>query len=412
MGEGRYCIVEMQWTERNRRIKYVLVAVAVLLAGISLLYSHLLVRNLEEEAHSQMKVWAAAMHSLNTADANTDLNLVLKVINTNNTIPIVVLDEDGEVVEWRNLDMRAETAADSAARLEEIAGRMLESGDTIRIYFDRDDDEEQAEGREYRDIVYSDSVTLRRLAVFPFIQLMMAGVFVVLVIVVLLSLKRAEQNRVWAGLSKETAHQLGTPLTSLMAWVEILKDKYPDDEMVGEMGRDLEQLQLVAERFSKVGSQPEYKRENLLEVLWRVVDYMSLRSSDKVEYVCEFPSTPVMAKMNAPLFEWVVENLFKNAIDAMEGRGTIKITVHELAQINIEVADTGKGIPRNRWSSVFEPGYTTKKRGWGLGLSLAKRIVESYHHGRIYVKSSEMGKGTVFRIELKKSGGDDADGQE
>lgn len=390
----------MQWVDRQRRVRYVLIGVAVVLAGLSLWYSHVLVRNLEAEAHAQMKVWAEAMQALNTADENTDLSLVLRVINTNNTIPIVVLDEEGNVVEHRNLRLHSESEPDSLARLTEKAERMVEKGDKIRIYFEDgvDDDE------EYRDIVYTDSLTLRRLAIFPFIQLAMAAVFVLLVIVVLLSMKRAEQNRVWAGLSKETAHQLGTPLTSLMAWVEILKSNYPEDEMMGEIEKDVGQLQLVAERFSKVGSQPEYKEENLLEVLWRVVDYMKRRSSDKVEFRCEFPSTPVLVRMNAPLFEWVIENLCKNAIDAMEGRGRITLTVHQLELISIEVSDTGKGIPRKHWRSVFEPGYTTKKRGWGLGLSLAKRIVESYHKGRIYVRNSEPGRGTTFRIELKAAG--------
>ena len=395
----------MQWTDRNKQIKYMLIVAAVIIAAVSLVFSHVLVKNLEEEARSKMSVWAEAMRSLNTADDNTDLNLVLKVINTNTTIPILVLDEEGHVMDSRNISKHYENAADSLAYLERCLSKMRKDGNSIKITLDPQEasDSVSEKSAEYLEILYEDSVTLRRLAVFPYIQLGVAAIFVLTIVFALLSSKRAEQNRVWVGLSKETAHQLGTPISSLMGWTEILKENYPEDAMIPELEKDVNRLNLIAERFSKVGSQPEFREENLCDVLWRVVDYISLRSSDKVKIVCNFPSTPVMISMSASLFEWVIENLCKNAIDAMSGRGQIMLTVHEITGfVIIEVSDTGKGIAKNHFKSVFEPGFTTKKRGWGLGLSLAKRIVEKYHKGKIFVKSSEIGKGTTFRIELRK----------
>ena len=233
-------------------------------------------------------------------------------------------------------------------------------------------------------------------------QLGLVFVFVVVAIFALLSSKRAEQNKVWVGLSKETAHQLGTPISSLMAWQEMLRETYPDDELLPEMGKDVERLQRIAERFSKIGSLPELRPESLNEVLSAVTQYISRRASNRVRLTCTVPQQPLIVPMCSSLFEWVVENLCKNAIDAMDGQGSITLTAStEGALAVVEVADTGKGIPKNKFRTVFTPGFTTKKRGWGLGLSLAKRIVEEYHHGRIYVKNSEVGRGTTFRIELK-----------
>jgi signal transduction histidine kinase len=228
-------------------------------------------------------------------------------------------------------------------------------------------------------------------------------IFVVVAIFALLSSKKAEQNKVWVGLSKETAHQLGTPISSLMAWVEILKENHPDDELIPEMAKDVNRLERIAERFSKIGSLPEPKEGVMNEVLEHVVEYMHRRTSNKVEMVCQMPDHDVKVLMNASLFEWVIENLCKNAVDAMEGSGKIVLTLwEEERRVIIEVSDTGKGIRKKDLKNVFTPGFTTKQRGWGLGLSLAKRIVEEYHKGSIFVKSSELGKGTVFRIELHR----------
>jgi len=267
------------------------------------------------------------------------------------------------------------------------AGHYIQIGDSI----------------DYQLVCYDESTLLKRLSQYPYWQLGIVMIFVVVAIFALLSSKRAEQNKVWVGLSKETAHQLGTPISSLMAWVEILKENYPDDELIPEMNKDVKRLELIAERFSKIGSLPEPVDASMNEVLAHVIDYMDRRTSKKVEIVSDLPAENVVVKMNASLFEWVIENLCKNAVDAMEGRGRIVLSLNdEGSKVAIEVTDNGKGIRKKDLKSVFTPGFTTKKRGWGLGLSLAKRIVEEYHKGRIYVKSSEVGVGTTFRIEMPK----------
>ena len=393
----------MQLTDRIRQVKILLVSAAVLIGAASLLWSHYLVRDLAAEERERMEVWAEAMRSLNHADEQTDLALVLRIINGNNTIPVVVLGQEGEVQTYRNLHIKgAKTEADSLLAVQQQAAQMKANGQVLRVYMDIPEDAAPDAEPDYMEICYDESIMLKRLAAYPYIQLGIVFIFVVVAIFALLSSKRAEQNKVWVGLSKETAHQLGTPISSLMAWVAVLRENYPADELLPEMDKDVKRLQMIAERFSKIGSKPEPKPENLNEVINHVVDYISRRTSNRVDIVCRMPQQPLYVNMCAPLFEWVVENLCKNAIDAMDGRGTITITAWEEKQrFVIEVADTGKGIARNRFQSVFSPGFTTKTRGWGLGLSLAKRIVEEYHKGRIFVKSSEIGQGTTFRIELQ-----------
>ncbi len=374
--------------------------VAVSIATISLVFSHYLVKTLEKDAKSKMVVWAEAMRSLNKADENTDLSLVLKVINNNDAIPVVVLNRKGNVLDYRNLKLKYDSKADSVAALHRKVEDLRREGYSIKLSYDPSDAET---GNNYMEVLYDESVLLKRLSVYPYIQIGIVAIFLIIMVYALLSSKRAEQNRVWVGLTKEIAHQLGTPISSLMAWVELLRETYPGNVMIGEMNKDVERLNLIAERFSKIGSMPESKEENLNEVMWHVINYLSKRTSDQVEYICNFPATPVYLRLCAPLFEWIIENLCKNAIDAMSGRGRIILTMHELtSMVIIEVTDTGKGIAKNRFKSVFVPGYTTKQRGWGLGLSLVRRIVEVYHKGRIYVKNSELGKGTTFRIELRK----------
>ena len=384
----------MQWINRIRQVKIVLVVMAVVLSVASLVVSNFLVRDLKVEEQRKMEIWAEAMRSMNNADETTDLTLVLTVLNSNNTIPVVVLDSEGRVQDYRNMEVSSSSAEAIDAEVQREALSMKEAGRAIRIDLGDSD---------YMEICYADSLILRRLAWWPYVQLGVVLIFVVVAIFALLSSKRAEQNKVWVGLSKETAHQLGTPISSLMAWYEVLRENYPEDELLPEMGKDVQRLQRIAERFSKIGSLPEPKPENLGEVLTAVVQYISRRASNRITMTCDLPAEPLIAPVSAPLFEWVIENLCKNAIDAMEGKGSITITAKEEPTcISVEVSDTGKGIPKNRFSSVFAPGYTTKERGWGLGLSLAKRIVEEYHDGHIFVKNSELGKGTTFRVELKK----------
>ncbi|MBP5393431.1 MAG: HAMP domain-containing histidine kinase [Bacteroidaceae bacterium] len=384
----------MQWINRIRQVKIILVVLAVVLSVASLVVSNFLVRDLKVEEQRKMEIWAEAMRSLNNADETTDLTLVWTVLNSNNTIPVVVLDSGGRVQDYRNMEVSAVSPASLDSVVLREALSMKQAGRAIRINFGDND---------YMEICYADSLILTRLAWWPYVQLGVVLIFVVVAIFALLSSKRAEQNKVWVGLSKETAHQLGTPISSLMAWHEVLQENYPNDELLPEMGKDIKRLQRIAERFSKIGSQPEPKPEDLNEVLNNVMQYISRRTSNRITMSCNLPAEPLIAPISAPLFEWVIENLCKNAIDAMEGKGSITLTAKEEPDcISVEVSDTGKGIPKKRFSSVFTPGYTTKERGWGLGLSLAKRIVEEYHNGRIYVKNSEIGKGTTFRVELKK----------
>ncbi len=389
----------MQWTDQIRRVKIFLVLAAILIAVASLIVSHILINDLATEERNKMEVWAEAMRTLNRADENTDINLVLKVVNSNNTIPVVVLDSNGEVQAFRNITIdNCKTYADSVAYVSELGRSWLNRNHKVRISLD------ETSHTDYIDVCYDDSVMLRRLSSYPFVQLGVVMIFVVIAIFALLTSKKAEQNKVWVGLSKETAHQLGTPISSLMAWVEILKETYPDDALIPEMDKDVKRLQLIADRFSKIGSLPEPVPASLNEVMEHVVGYMERRTSRKVQMVRDFPDSDIVVRINASLFEWVIENLCKNAVDAMGGEGTITLCVMrgDAGRVVVEVSDTGKGIRKKDLRNVFRPGFTTKKRGWGLGLSLAKRIVEEYHRGRIFVKSSELGVGTTFRIELRE----------
>ena len=385
----------MQWTDRIQQTKILLVVAAIVIAAASLVVSHYLVKDLSDQERSRMELWAEAMRSLNMPDTNTDLNLVLKVIEDNNSIPVIVIDDDQQITAFRNVKIREKNEADSLLYLQSEVQRMKKMKRFIRINLESSSD--------YIDVCYDESLMIKRLNVYPYIQLGVVMIFVIIAIFALLTSKKAEQNKVWVGLSKETAHQLGTPISSLMAWTEVLKENYPDDELIPEMEHDVNRLQLIAERFSKIGSVPELSTVNLLDVMNNVADYMRHRTSDKVVIEKVFPRQEVYAKINAALFEWVVENLCKNAVDAMNGSGKITLFLQDEGEhIAIEVSDTGKGIKKKDIKHVFKPGFTTKKRGWGLGLSLAKRIVEEYHKGRIFVVNSEVGKGTTFRIELRK----------
>lgn len=388
----------MQWTDRIRQVKILLVLAAIFIAVASLLISHSLIRDLAQQERSKMEVWAEAMRTLSEADDNADLSLVLKVLDENNTIPVVVLGKDGTVTEYRNVKISASDASDSVKYVNKVAQQMKAAGQVIRIPLANNHN-------DYIEVCYDESLMLRRIAIYPYIQLGVVMLFVVVAIFALLTSKRAEQNKVWVGLSKETAHQLGTPISSLMAWLAILKETYPNDKLLPELDKDVQRLQLVADRFSKIGSIPEPVPASMNEVLYHVVDYMDRRTSKKIQMITDLPDEDIIIKMNASLFEWVIENLCKNAVDAMGGEcGQIVLHLEQIDnKVVVEISDTGKGIKRKNIKNVFRPGFTTKQRGWGLGLSLAKRIVEDYHYGKIFVKCSEIGHGTTFRIELNKS---------
>ena len=387
----------MKWTDRLHNIRLLFIMVAVLIAFASVVVSHLLISDLAKEEATRMEVWAEAMRSLNAADEHTDLALVLKVINENHTIPVIVINRQGHVQTYRNVKLQGKNQADSIKDAISQAQRMRDDGHVIRIMLDNRND--------YIDVCYAESLLLRRLSWYPYVQLGVILLFAGLAVFALLTLKRAEQNHVWVGLSKETAHQLGTPISSLMAWMEMMKEAYPDDKLLSEMDNDVKRLQLIADRFSKIGSQPTPEQADLIVVLQRVVAYMDSRTSRTVVIMLHASAEKVMLNLNVSLFEWVIENLCKNAVDALEGRsGRIDIYVMQKEQtVVIDLVDTGKGIRQKDMKNVFRPGFTTKQRGWGLGLSLARRIVEEYQHGKIFVKQSEVGQGTTFRIILPVS---------
>ncbi len=375
----------MKWFNNFRNAKYALIALAAVIAVVSLLVSNLIVDDLKQEEVRRMEVWASAMSSLISADVDEDVSLEEEILSSNKTIPVIMVSEDGDILSYNNIPEH---------KLESRAAAMRESGTMIEVPL--------GDGNNHY-IYYDDSDTLVQLAYYPYIQLAVVVVFFIICFVAILNSKRAEQNRVWVGLSKETAHQLGTPISSLMAWVEVLKSKYPGDELLPEMSRDVERLQMVAERFSKIGSKSEPVTADVNGVIEKAVGYMKRRSPAKVQYELIQTGAPLFAPLNVPLLEWVVENLCKNAIDAMSGNGCITVEVTDMTdKVVVDVTDTGKGIAKSQWDDVFKPGFTTKPRGWGLGLSLAKRIVEEFHKGRIYIRKSLPGKGTTFRIELKK----------
>lgn len=375
------------------RLKIILIVTAIIMAGTSLYFSNQLAYDLSNEEKVRMELWSDAIRAYNTADETTDLTLVLNVLNANNTIPVIVIDSEGEIHTFRNINI---TSSDSLSFLKNLAHRYHSSNKYVRIDLD-------PQIHQYIDVCYDDSLMLTRLSIFPYIQLLALLAFVLIAILAILSFKKSEQNRVWVGLSKETAHQLGTPISSLYAWVELLKDKYPSDDLLCCMKEDIDRLQRVANRFSKIGSAPELLPVDLKQLLIETEIYMRNRISSKIKLELDLPETDVIISLNPALFGWVIENLCKNAIDAMNGVGELKITLTTSGnKCFIDVSDTGKGLLKSKFKTIFNPGYTTKSRGWGLGLSLAKRIVQDYHAGLIFVKQSEVNKGTVFRIELKK----------
>lgn len=384
----------MKWTRRTHYIKIMFFVIAIVIAIGSLWVSHTITEALSQEERNKMEVWAEAIHSLNTADENTDLALVLKVVNGNNTIPVVVIDAKDSVQAIRNINFTATKSADVNSQALALAHQLKRKGRAIKLQMSDNP-------HDFIEVCYDDSLLIKRLTIYPYIQLTVVVLFITLALLALLWSKKAEQNRLWVGLSKETAHQLGTPISSLMAWNEILKEQYPDDPFITDMGEDVKRLQLIADRFSKIGSQPTFEPCNMNDIVLKVAAYIGKRASSGIAIETKLSAEPAVARINMLLIEWVIENLCKNAIDAIGSKGTITIEVMNMKHgVVVDVSDTGKGIRKADLANVFRPGFTTKKRGWGLGLSLAKRIIEQYHKGHIFVKQSEQGVGTTFRIEL------------
>ncbi len=365
-----------------------LAIIGLIIIVASFLFTRDVVVSLAMEEYGKMKLWAAATEQLIRADMQCDVTLEQGVITNNTTIPVILTDSLFNVLSYKNIDIKNPTQEE----LKVLAVKYSQQHEPIKVDV----------GDDVQLICYGNSILYKKLFLFPIVQFFVIGLFVVLIILAIKLMKSSEQNKVWVGLSKETAHQLGTPISSLMAWIEIMKSKYPDDDMFLEMDKDVIRLRTVAERFSQIGSTTELKKSCVNDVIERQVEYIRTRFSTKVEM--SFKSDgEYMAMLNVPLFEWVIENLCKNSVDAMEGKGHIDITMSGTdTHVLIDVKDDGKGIGIKNKNMVFSPGYTTKKRGWGLGLSLVKRIVEEYHKGKIYVLSSHVGVGTTFRIELKR----------
>ncbi|MBE9584506.1 HAMP domain-containing histidine kinase [Mucilaginibacter sp. JRF] len=388
--------------QQKRRWKYLLLAFAVVIASGSLLYTNYLVKNIAQSERTRAQVWALSMRQIFLSDDNDFLNYVFAVRDSL-TVPALVVDDKGEFKYKKGLDstktfikLEAEENKNiqyDTAYFRSELNYMKEQHDPIRL---------EVFGSQWL-VYYKDSALLTQLKFFPYVQLSVIAIFLLTAYTAFSSSRKSEQNQVWVGLAKETAHQLGTPISSLMAWIELIKDKFnaENDQLIAEMENDVKRLEIVADRFSKIGSRPVLERHVVFDVVKDFMDYFRVRVSDRITFNMS-GNTDVEAGLNIPLFDWVLENLLKNAVNAITDKGTISIEISESKkQVFIDVTDTGKGIPRSKFDTVFQPGYTTRKRGWGLGLSLTKRMVENYHNGHIYVKDSEVGKGTTFRIVLK-----------
>lgn len=391
----------------SRRIwKSVLIVISLILVGAFIYISNNLVRDLATQERERMQIWANATKELTSASStgmNTDVDFLFSIIESNHNIPVLLVDDKGNILMHRNFKLPEpidslspyEMSPANEEFLESKLARLKGSQNHIPIVID---------DHTVQHLYYEDSTVLRRLAYYPYIQLGVLAVFVMIVYFALISIKKAEQNKVWVGLSKETAHQLGTPISSLLAWMQMLEAINVDKDIVSDMDKDVHRLSVIADRFSKIGSKPEMELSFINQAVSTSLEYMRSRISSRVKLTLHLPEDECGVMLCQSLFEWVMENLTKNAVDAMQGEGAIDVYVKSDVgkMILIDVKDTGKGIAHKNFKTVFNPGYTTKKRGWGLGLTLVKRIVEEYHGGRIYVKDSEIGKGTTFRIELPK----------
>ena len=368
---------------------------AILTGSGSLIYTRYLVDILKVEERKKVELWAQSTIMINSADPDDpdqNLDFPFSIIENNSTIPVILTDEADSIISSGNFDeMRMRDPVYIKLQLEKIKKK------NTPIIIDL--------GEGYLNkIYYKDSIILTQLNFYPYIQMGIIVLFILVAYLAFRSSRKAENNQVWVSMSKETAHQLGTPTSSLAGWVEILNQKYPEMPQVREIALDVERLEKITERFSRIGSRPILKIENIVTIILQTVDYLKSRTSSKISFIFDFDeSKAITAPVNAALFEWVIENISKNAIDAMEGSGRIAYRISETGKnILIDISDTGKGIPKRAFKKIFNPGYTTKQHGWGLGLSLTKRIIEEFHKGQIYVKQSEIGEGSSIRIVLKK----------
>jgi signal transduction histidine kinase len=358
----------------------------------SLIYTDYLVRKLKVEERENVRMWAQATSLISVADTNQNVEFLSSVIDNNNTVPVILTDESDSIISARNFDAQK---MNDPEYLKRALKKIKTDNNPIMIGL---------ENTHFDLIYYKDSTILTMLIYYPYIQLAIIILFILVSYLAFSSSRKAEQNQVWVGMSRETAHQLGTPTSSLAGWIEVLQHKHPEVSITKELALDVERLEKVTERFSRIGSKPSLTNENIVPVILRTIDYLKSRTSSKVRFSFEYDAgKAVVIPLNTALFEWVIENVFKNAVDSMEGSGelNIKLTESEKNAI-IDISDTGKGIPKTAFKKIFNPGFTTKQRGWGLGLSLARRIIEEYHRGRIFVRNSELEKGSCIRIMMNK----------
>ena len=372
-----------------------LALIAILIVIGTIFYSRYLAKKIAKDERQKVEEWALSMKSVLTAGENTDISLASFIIRENTAIPIIWTNEKDSIIETRNLDSA------KAATSESYRQKKLEQFKSLHTPIEWTDPNDSSRVNRY---YYGESKLLNEVRYYPIVQLGVVALFIAITIFSIRSSYRSTQNQVWAGMAKETAHQLGTPVSSLEGWVEMLKERSGNEKIVQELEKDVDRLRLVSDRFGKIGSTPQLEEIDLVKQINNMVDYMRRRATGKIGFtVNTHGQQPIIGRVSAPLFDWVIENLLKNSLDAMEGKGSIVVDIRdEEKAIHIDLTDTGKGIARQNIPMVFKPGFTTKKRGWGLGLSLSKRIIEQYHRGEIFVKHSEAGKGTTFRIVLKK----------
>ena len=368
--------------------------IAILIVSGTILYSSYLADKIKRDERKKVAEWVEASNSILNPQ-NTDTRLAFKILQDNDDIPIIATTGKDSIIGYKNLDSTKAEAKQSSYLSDKL--KQFKSENRPITYYDPIDPTRL--NRYY----FGHSKLQREVTYYPYVQLCILGLFILITILSLRSSYRSTQNQVWAGMAKETAHQLGTPVSSLEGWTEILKEKYKDETFVNEIEKDVSRLRLVSDRFGKIGSTPQLEERNIIVQIQNVVDYIKKRAGGKVSFTINSEKSEILLNISAPLFDWVIENLLKNALDAMEGKGNIVIDIQEQeSNVIIDVTDTGKGISKHNIGRVFKPGFTTKKRGWGLGLSLSKRIVEQYHKGELTVKQSEPGKGTTFRIVLRK----------
>lgn len=370
--------------------------VAVFIVTGTIFYSNYLAKKIEADERKKVNVWVTSLKIRSQTNNQDELNLTNIIANENNEIPIIGTDEnDNPIGEYKNLDSNKVNADTNYLRKKVAAFK--KQHECIKVEINNDP-------IIYNKYYYGDSKLLTEVRLYPIIQLLIVALFILVMFITISIRNKSTQNQVWAGMAKETAHQLGTPISSLKGWIEILKENHKEDATISEMSKDIERLNLISDRFSKIGSRPQLDLHHIDQQVEAMVQYIKKRSSEKVQFNIQSKHNMVLVPINAPLFDWVIENLLKNALDAIEGKGEISIAIEQdKSTTRIDIQDTGKGIAKKNITNVFKPGFSTKKRGWGLGLSLSKRIIEQYHKGQLYVKSSELGKGTTFRILLKNT---------